>query len=137
MIVRPPLIEKSHPIIETLRIGLTGGTGLTQSPLSAHACNISGLLHDFRQGDVLRSQGHPSLPSPQAFHSPDSEVPSHRGVPRVLAGHEHTPRGCTNRRTGIALREDGPLLRHQIQAGRPNFFLPITTEVSIARGRQP
>ena len=116
------------------------GTFIAARPFTENSCNIAVLLHDFGQNNVvfiIRFLSYDrEIFIDAVCHGrnifPIFFITTHMSMPSVLPGHQRSTGRCTNRTTGISLGKQHTFLRHTVEVGRLDIFLPVTPQVAIA-----
>ena len=114
------LAEVAVEVVEALLPWSTRGIFHAQPPLSDQPGGVPFLLQEFRNSDIL---------IPKTGRS----IPPHSRVSGVLAGHQDTAGGGTNRKARIGVREPHALGRHTVEMGGLDEVLPVRSKVSVPK----
>ena len=115
------LVQIAEKVVEALSQRVAGTVGKAKAPFAVTARRIACRLEDLGQGDIL---------IPQVGVA---KVPTNGSVAPVEARDQDAPRGRTDSRSGIGLREPHPLRGKPVQMGCPDPVLPVGAEVPVAQ----
>ncbi len=123
------LIQIAVKEVESLSSRQAGSSAfriITESPLATQRGGVTGGLQNLSDRHVFRTQ--------RLFrHILATGVASHVSMPHVLAGHQNTSRGGTNRVAGVEICELHSLSRHLIQPRCSDDLLSVTTKIAVAK----
>ena len=112
------LIQVTIEEIEALIVRMPAGAYVPKGPLAGSAGHVAGCLEKGSHG--FRAFG-------QNMHV----VACNRCVSRMFPSQENQARRTADGVTRIVIRETQPFLRHAVQSGSLDLFLPIASQVAV------